>query len=353
MNTESHELKHEHTQQTLFALERIIAKADMADRKELIALHDRITLCNDKTNSWQIPDAINFTTGEEYNARGKYWSCNSKLCAGCVADSSRRARKALSTRISTQVFRKSHKFYFPTLTIKNPGLPLSDTRSIINRAWTLLRKRRFWCDSIFGGFKSEEFTLTANGYHYHIHLLIQSRFILFNEFRRVWTECVQKAFDEAGIELTIATSDKMLIVRFEKVTNIERIPFELCKYVTKTDSWSKIPSNDLKCVALTRRWHRTREFFGTWKNDQIETNAKREPILDKSDLSDAAVSGVANEDEWRDRVWRIGNVEYRKQLLEEFRKAKDFRIMQLRLRWKHASIDQTTMQNRTPFAKIE
>jgi hypothetical protein len=330
-------VKTEHAHQTILALSRIIPTLDFTDRKEITALSDRIALCNSIENKWETDEAINFETGEEYPAKGTFWNCNSKLCPTCTAESSRRARKLLVSRLSEQQFKPTHKFYFPTLTIKNPQLPLIETRELINRAWTLLRKRAFWCDTIIGGFKSEEFTLTANGYHYHLHLLIQSRFILFNEFRRIWTECVQKAFREKGIDLDISTRDKMLIVRFETVHDPANIPKELCKYITKTDSWSKVKKDDLKQLALVRRWHRTREFFGTWQRQHNQESDEFEPIVHKSDLSDGAFSAVAEKDSWRDAVFHLGNERYLTMLRQEFDRRKEFRKMQLQLRWREAT----------------
>lgn len=326
----------EHARQNLHALRRAMLKANSTEQRELQALIDRITLCNSIENEWNAEDAINFQTGELYNAYGQYWNCNSKLCPTCTAQSSRRARKLLIQRIQLLERKRGDRISFPTLTIKNPNLPLIQTRQLFNRAWQLLRKRKFWCDTIIGGFKSEEFTLTASGYHYHIHLLIQSRFILFNEFRRIWTECVEKAFNEHGLELHVNTIDKLLIVRFEKINDIQSIPNELCKYITKTDSWSKIKTDDLKELALVRRWHRTREFFGSWQSPQKEDQNELEPILDKSDLSDGVFSAVATQDAWQDRVFLIGNERYRIELREEFERRRTFRRAQLKLRWKDA-----------------
>lgn len=295
-------------------------------------------LCSSDSNKWSIANAVNYDTGEEFEAKGNFWNCYSKLCPTCTARSSSIARKQLIKRISEQTLKRGDRFYFPTLTIKNPNLSLTDTRFLMNRAWTLFRKRQFFRVLILGGFKSEEFTLTRNGFHYHLHLLIQSKFILFNEFRRTWTECVEKAFFEQDIPFKVQTSDKWLIVRFQPIADISRIPHELCKYITKTDSWSKLSDTALKQIALVRRWSRMREFFGEWKTSAKAKERHHQPIVHTKSLTDGKVSAVANPDAWRDRVWLIGNLRYRAELREEFRKAREFRRMQLQLRWRHASI---------------
>lgn len=331
------------------AAAEIVAALKLASKKgsgkefiEIKALSMRIELCNARDNQWYVEEAINKDTGEVFEAVGQYWNCNSKLCPNCIAKMAQRSRKKLREAISLQTPKKNERYYFATFTIRNPGIPLLETRELVNRAWTLFRKRSLCVELIRGGVKSEEFTLTANGFHYHLHCIFLSRFILFNEARRVWTECVQKAFDEANIPLTIGTADNMLIVKFIQIHDQEGSIHEVCKYVTKSDSWYKMKPDDLHQIALVRRWSRMFELFGSFakrNQDSERSNDPREaipPIVHTRNLSDGFPSREFSY--WRDYVEAYGLEAYEQKLHDEIVEAYVNRKAQILSRWPEAVI---------------
>lgn len=292
------------------------------DRNELLALAERIRLCNDRSNAFIAFDSINFATGELYDARGTFWACGSKLCPSCLAKRSRESRKKLRHALERQQLAKGERFLFVTLTMKNPNRSLLKTRDLVNRAWELFRKRKLCVDLVSGGAKSEEFTLTANGFHYHLHLLIKCRWFQFNEFRRVWTECVEKAFAEEKLPLEINTKDGLLIVNFKKPTDHEKAIQEVCKYLTKSDSWSKMNIQNLAEVCLVKRWNRMFEIFGSFAmSRQRETYVHTRPLSDGEKPSENSY--------WRDRVEQLGFENYRFELLEEIAICRSVRIQQI------------------------
>jgi len=311
------------------------------DRQEILALIDRIEQCSSRSNHFVATDAINMQTGECYEAIGTLWNCGSKLCPNCIAAFSRRNRKKLREAIERQKMRRHERYYFATFTIVNPSASLTATRALVDRAWCLFRKRKLCVDLVRGGSKSEEFTLTPNGYHYHLHCIWLSRYIHFQEVRRVWTECVDQAFTEAGLKLTVDTEDGLLWVKIYRVNDMSKAIFEVAKYITKSDSWSKMKPDHLAEVALIRRWHRMFELYGSFANrtqkpvDADDAQASS-PIVHTSDLSDGCKP--SHSELWRDTVQNIGLELYRERLIEEIIRCRELRMMQLQRRWPTARI---------------
>jgi hypothetical protein len=232
----------------------------------------RIWTCSDRENHWVGDDLHNTETGELYAGNGNLWSCGSKLCPSCVAKASNRSRKELKLALKNQKLMTGEMYQFITLTIPNPNLSAVQTRTVINRIWTLFRKRDYFKQKITGGSKNEEFTLTENGYHYHYHLLCITRFLNFNEFRRIWTDCIKTAFREFNLPCEFKTDDGLAMVKIKRLSSsingLKGAIQEVCKYVTKSDSWEKLPGKDLIEIASIRRFWRMFEIFGSFKTQR-------------------------------------------------------------------------------------
>lgn len=313
----------------------------------------RISNCCSLDNNFIVADAWNRSTGEAYDATGQFWSCGSKLCPNCIAKKSRETRRKLREAISRQVLRKGERYYFPTFTIPNPGASLIETRHIVDRTWQLFRKRKLCVSLVKGWAKSEEFTLTKVGYHYHLHCLWLAKYIQFQEVRRVWTECLEVAFAEAQRELVIDTKDGLAIVVFgdfivngrksKTATAVdEKTVQEIAKYITKSDSWAKMNSDHLAEVALVKRWHRMFELGGSFKPESEDTtldDAEREafePIVHTRSLSDGSSRRIASY--WRDRVAQIGLDRYTDELNSEISNVWEVRKEQIAKRWPGAKM---------------
>lgn len=306
---------------TVFRLRQLIPTvSSKLDQREIQALTLRIILCNSKKNFWLYPGEIETATGS-HTPSGKFWSCNSKLCASCLADQSRRHRSKLFAALSNIPNRSKSKFYFVTLTIPNPDVSLCLTRRLVNRAWSLLRKRQSWRVSVIGGVKSEEFTVTSNGFHYHLHLIIQARYINYDVMRVAWTDCVAEAFHSTlkrRMEMP-KTKDGFLIIKCVLLADPFDAVNEVCKYITKSDSWLKLSGESLIEIAMIRRWSRMFEMFGSFRSQKsatVEDVVEDDAIVHTTCLSD----GSNNPDfsYWRDYVWRYGLNNYRQRLIREF-----------------------------------
>jgi hypothetical protein len=240
--------------------------ANPEHQDELAALGARLTYCNSPRNTWLGTDIHSTETGELFEGFGRYWQCGSKLCSYCLRLNAKRNRQTLRDAISTQKLHSGEHYRFITLTLPNLGLDIVTTRAIVNRAWSLFRKRLFFVRSVVGGAKAEEFTVTSHGFHYHLHLLVRSKSIHANEARYSWTECVKKAFADFKQEFVAPTSDGMLFVNIKIVHNLSQVSNEVCKYITKANSWWKMPTDALIQIALIPMWHRMFEVFGSFRS---------------------------------------------------------------------------------------
>ncbi len=255
-----------------FALRRALIHNKITD-EEPWGLCNRIWSCSEPENHFVGDDLHNRQTGELYAGNGNLWGCGSKLCPSCVAKASNRSRKELTLALKNQKLFSGESYQFITLTMPNPGLPLLQNRSILDRAWSLFRKREYFIQHIRGNSKSEEFTITDNGYHYHFHLLCVTRFLSFDKFRHEWTECLRIAFNELNLPCKFNTADGLAMVKIKRlnssVNGLKGAIQEVCKYVTKSDSWEKISEKDLLDIASIERFPRMFElcgFFRTQRN---------------------------------------------------------------------------------------
>lgn len=284
--------------ETAAELRSIAANCHHPHRPELTALSHRIELCSSDENQWLAPATPSEFTNGYFTPIGRLWRCNSKLCPDCVAKKATENRRVLRAVIAAQPKLLGHRWYFATFTIPNPDLSLLETRSIVDRAWSLFRKRSLCVSLIRGGAKSEEFTVTPNGFHYHLHTLFHSKFLHFNSVRAIWTDCVEQAFidHDRGDMFTVNNADNMLRVVIKPVEPNERCVQELSKYITKSDSWKKLRSIDLHEIALIRRWCRMFEVFGSFRGSGP-------PIVHTPSVNDGC-SEPSLSNHWRDRANR-------------------------------------------------
>lgn len=367
------------------SLHLAIKKSDLPEDsvlwEVLSGLYHRLTACALRCNHWIGADLHNEQTGDLYEANGNFWNCGSRFCPSCVAKLSRRSRTELRSALENQKLFCGENYQFITLTMPNPGQPLLRSRSIIDRAWQLFRKRDYFKEKIRGGSKSEEFTVTENGYHYHIHLLCVTRFLAFERLRREWTECLEIAFKEAELNFDVATSDGLAMVNVQRVSgkkNLQNAVLEVCKYITKSESWEKIPPADLIEIASIKRFPRMFELFGCFRDHRKPENApsssasdhenitnktenvEDDTILDTKEISDGKnscldeYSGNSPPDEvpkrrrrenWRVFIEKYGLDTYLDRLVNEIDRAQEYR--RFALKWKYPFATFRTLEGET------
>ncbi len=318
------------------------AAASAANDETALALAERMRQCSLKTNHYLATD---LDDGQEcFNGFGNLWGCGSKLCHSCVTRAASRNRKlAREVLENTKLVRREYfcyvkqksvveqeKFRFITLTMPKVNLSCVWTLDLLKRAWELFRKLDF-TKNYFGGFvKSTEFTVRNDRtYHAHIHLLAVSVFIPEKLIKKYWLNCVRTAFNESSVKFKASA----VVVNLKKVDSIDAALNEVCKYVTKSESWSAIPKAHLLEVANVRRFPRMFEMTGRLKKTAQRIKAQKElekqlradienaentgaDYVHTNDISDGKPSKIltVRREGWRDRVRKVGIDCYREEL---------------------------------------
>jgi hypothetical protein len=289
----------------------------------------------------------------------------------------------------------------PNLNLKNIALPLiAEIKQMAWKRFSALetrkdKKKNWFQKTIRGGFKNAEFTHTENdSYHYHLHSSVVAKSSIqrdkFYEIRRHWTKCLEFAFKKFGVDFECKTGNKNFIpalysfllskpkmslflnvretakffglanVYVEKVdwTNREKTILELCKYVTKNESWSKIPLDQLENIVAVPRFWRMFESFGCCRETARKMNEN--PLTTPANADYESVNQSANVNEgayldknnlinrqrfervkqkrvaWRKRVKEIPFCEYRMELNDEICEVQRFRKFQLQRKFEFA-----------------
>ncbi len=273
---------------------RLKEAASIAGDELTVRLAERMEACASPENMF-LGDGMEYE-GKTFKGHGSLYGCGVKICTSCSSRQRRKNRKRVLRLMKDVTLRNGEKWRFITLTAPDlKGVPLFSAMDVLGQAWSYFRKRSVWVDNLNCGIKSMEFTLgnktqremqdrkwslSEDGYHPHYHILLASRWIRFEDLQREWTECVRKAFKENGIdESVISTKSKMCFVNIQLVvdSDVRNSPnkigkgtavFEVTKYITKTDSWLKMPADELlafgqSCSGATKnRWPRMFEVLG-------------------------------------------------------------------------------------------
>jgi hypothetical protein len=362
--------------------EVIAALCRSSDNPLMMAQAERIKRCCSDDNLF-VGEDFHTSDGELFEGKGSLWACNSRLCPNCVGKLSKRNRRIIRYVIENQKLLVGENWYavnftLPNLNLKDVELPL--IAEIMQAAWkrfsaleTRKDKKPTWFQNIIrGGFKNCEFTYTKNDvYHYHLHTLLVAKSKIgrdnFIEIRRQWTKALTFAFAKFGIELKINSKDGLANVFVEKrkfnSRNREKTINELCKYVTKNESWREIPIDQLETVVAVPRFWRMFESFGVCrqtarkmneKTVQASENAEFENVNGSANLNDDAYLDTHNlinrrENEllnkrkrvrrvsWRIRVKEIPLWQYRMELADEIEEVQRFRKFQLQRKFEFAT----------------
>jgi hypothetical protein len=273
-----------------------------------LAVADKLFICSRSENYWH-GENLHTKDGDLFDGVGTLWNCNERLCPSCLAARARRARSSARLAVMRPAPREGQLWRFVTLTM--PTLPaarspLLNTLHVVARAWRLFSKREWWRNTVRAGVKGVEFTMgnpvgkewnaDEHGYHVHLHLLVLSSWVEWRRLRSEWSDCLKLTWAEFGIDQGINTKDGMAVCDVRLVTNrqakkrgtgiisAEAAINEVAKYLTKSESWDKIPESQLVEVASLERWPRMFELLG-----ECRAPAKPRPVT--------SVPAVASPDE--------------------------------------------------------
>jgi hypothetical protein len=265
----------------------VAAAATAANDETSFGYAERMLGCARRQNFYYGKDFLDSATGELFEGFGNLFGCGLKLCQSCTARAAARNRKIARQAVqATKLLRREHfchesgkwvieeeRLRFVTLTIPKIDASLIITFAILRRAFDLFRKLKFTKDYFGGLIKSGEFTVREDRtYHAHIHLLAISFFVPEDLIKWHWTNCVEKAFNEFGIEFKA----KQANVNLKLVDSLERAIKEICKYMTKSESWEKIPPDQLLEITRIKRWDRLFEVTGRFRQTLKLLNAEKE-----------------------------------------------------------------------------
>jgi len=312
--------------------------------------------CGSKENIWLGRDLHN-EDGELFETSGTLRTCNKRFCPYCAASLRRKSRKRARSgvkrvnenraavekelrermkeianrsedrkkkELEIRLAKKYLDLRWRSLTLTAPtviGRTLVETIDIFNEAFELLMKRSFWISFVAGGIKGVEFTLgdkpllwvvDKDGYHVHIHVLVFAEWLVWEKLREEWTYCITEAWARHGHELKINTPSGQTMVRISLVvarkkkgaSNVmteEEAIQEVIKYVTKSDSWLKVPDDHLVECVNVKKWNRMFELFGVAREKKVfavkeEGGEGSSTILDNTNLK-ADEIGVEQEAE--------------------------------------------------------
>lgn len=307
------------------------------DFEELSLYAHRIRTCNSPNNQWFATD-MHTPDGECFDGAGSFWSCGHKPCPSCIRHNARRNRKRVRRALTELPLRSGEYRNMITLTFPKTNLSVLQARAIIDYAWSLFRKRSWFKRTVLGGCKSEEFTVGKDGYHYHMHILAVTKWVMYATMRHEWTHCVRKAFEKAGLPLTIATSDQLIVANVKRVASLEGAVNEVCKYITCSDTWSRVPQADLLDICRITRFPRMFEIFGTWreflKPSPVEADIDIPEILS---LDTRSVTDEQDTRTWREHVRDRGAAAYLAIFDSLIGEAREFRATQLKAIYPYAN----------------
>jgi hypothetical protein len=267
---------------------RLEVAAIAADNTAALGRADRLRLCGSPSNLCRAEDLHN-EDGECFDAVITLWHCGQVICPSCLSERRRRMRRRVREGVARVLLSKQERWRFLTLTSPTlPGVFLVNKNEVLNYAFSLLRKRKWWLDNVRAAVKGMEFTLgdekrlesegrewdfNVDGYHSHIHAMVASGWISWKALGEEWTWCLKKALRKYQYSDEIKTSHGRAIVDVRLVVDKKRnnsrntitldgAVEEVCKYMTKSESWLKIPDDQLVEAASVGRWGRQVELLG-------------------------------------------------------------------------------------------
>ncbi len=314
-------------------------------------------------------DFIDAQTGNQtfIDVYGSLNVVSSRCNPAYLRTSSARGRKRIKIALARVKPQSGEKLRFIVLTQPDMfGFDFVGGYGLLSGAKIRLKNHPYFKKNFRGGVTSDEFTLGAENTHFHFHtnILGYTKWIDFDELRRVWTDCLRKTARDMGRELKVNTKDGLVNVYikdvkakvrdFDKEITLDSAITECVKYVVKGNDFAKISTEFICQVEKTLYGKRLVETFGEANKRKGKAKANNErQYLDKNDtiqdstdtaLVVSAAKTVANDTRKREtlrqtgaRMIRAGRREEWKALIKRiFAKRAAFRKIKLAQRYKYA-----------------
>ena len=321
-------------------------------------------------NIYHSEDQVNYETGEVFNG---YGVIATGLCArvspAYLSASARRTRKRIKSKIAETKRLVGQDWRFMTLTLPYLKTDVATVMKVLDRAMRKLKQNRaVWIRNVGGAFIAEEMTIGAESrssnthFHIHVHILMLGKHIKHQLIADVWTDCVERACSEFGVEFTMTNlENNRLIIDLQDVRNyadakqvtMDKAIEELCKYTTKGSEYEKVSTGEI--IEIQKALHKrqmvkTYGCFNNQKGKGKSGNAAKDTSLDTQCITDAVdnfklLNAVIRKTEKRKSLAQIGadfiaqgrDAEFKELLAVEFENRREFRADQLARKYPHAT----------------
>ncbi len=295
---------------------RLFLAATMNYDARAMAEADCIAETASSDNHYFSEGQINYETGEEFDGRGILAeTIASRLCPASLEKYSRRARKRMREALARVEPKPFQKLLFITLTMPNLRTNFGDTLEILFRAFSLMKKRKFFAQKVSGAIYGYESTVgVENHHHSHVHILGWSHYLDWEKLGAEWTDCVEKACAEIGVKCAVNTSHGRMIVDVRSAKKkasgrgtiaVEDALQEVCKYSVKGSDFAKIPLDELYQVGKVLHRRRLVDTYGECnlrrgkaepsKNAETEQKRAVSDYLDTPSINDGEKLKVKTE----------------------------------------------------------
>lgn len=172
--------------------------------------------------------------------------CRLRWCPLCA-----RSRAGYMTAKIKEWFPDTHRPKLLTLTVKSSQASLSDQIKHIYRSFRELRRSRFWKELVYGGIWFFQITYNKHKkqWHPHIHVLLDSEFIPFEQLKQKWYYYT-------------ADSD---IVDIRPIFNSNEVANYVARYASRPHDLSTLPVDAAKDLMSVMYGKRMCGSFGTGK----------------------------------------------------------------------------------------
>lgn len=176
--------------------------------------------------------------------------CHDRFCSPCVVDRQAVIRRNLHSKLGPGRYR------FLTLTLRHQHDPLRPLFNRLHAAFRKLRQTSLWKERVDGGVAMYELTYDAqaNGWHPHLHCILQGRYMDVVVLRRIWLSITG---DSTGVDL-------------QKIRDKANAIWYVCKYSTKAMPPGIFREPDALNEALdVLSKRRLLLCFGAWRNFRL------------------------------------------------------------------------------------
>lgn len=339
--------------------------ARLAADPRAVAIADCLRETYQPQNIYTAKDLINYQTGELFDGYGALQNgVATRISKAYLTASARRQRKRITAKIAAVKMLVGHDWRFLTLTLPYLRSDVATVLKIESRATELFKKRKLWTENVAGAFFGEEMTIGDDSriiythFHVHVHVLMLGKYIEQWQLADIWTDCVEKACAEFGVECLMRNTvsnrfmtdvrDVRKYARSREMTIDEAVQ-ELCKYTTKGGDYEKVPVGEIVEIEKALHGRRMIKDYGCFNNQKGKANPTKAPnqkpgeqtSLDTKCTTDGAAQfktkpppsllkrGIALIEAGR-------RVEWLRILRMELEQRRDYRRQQLAFKYPHA-----------------